>query len=243
MLLGTTQKIIKLLAQASEKNLIYPQLGIATMQTKVAAMIGILVLAVGMSGLAIFPSIISQPSDLQATETGHMLGHVTLIHKDSKGNIVQYLQGDNVVVNHGDDCAIAFLIAGTTPSSNQCGTVAAGFADIGLGNSTTAAAKTDVKLGAEISSNVGNCCGLGRAAATTTTFTQSAANGNNGGKVVLSKTFTSTVTNAVGIAISEAGLFNSTIQAAFPMTAHQVFPTLTLANGDTLAVTWTITLN
>jgi hypothetical protein len=208
-------------------------------------MTGIIVLAVGMSGLAIFPSIISQPSqDLQTTETGHMLGHVTLVHKDSRGNIVQYLQGDNIIVNHGDDCALQGVINGTSTATTGkiCGTTAVGFFNMGLGNSTTAAAKTDTKLGTEMSSAVGTCCGLGRAAGTTV-YTASASNSNNGAKVVLTHTFTSTVVNVSGIAISEAGLFNSTTQGAVPMTAHQVFPTITLANLDTLGITWTITLN
>jgi hypothetical protein len=213
------------------------------MQTKVVALAGIIVLAAGISGMSIFSSIgshLSQDSQ-PITLTGHMLGHVTLIHKDSSGNIVQYFQGDNVIVNRGDDCALNYLVAGTA-AGTICGTVAAGFLNIGLGNLTTAAAKTDLKLGAEISSNVGTCCGLARAASATA-FTSSAANGNNGAKIVLTKTFTSTVTNAAGITISEAGVFNSTTQGAVPMAAHQVFPTITLANLDTLAVTWTITLN
>jgi hypothetical protein len=208
------------------------------MNLKLAIMCTIALAAIVPTSYLLTSSGVQNP---QATDRAYMLGHLYIVHKDPSGRIVNYIQTDNVIVNRGDDCALNFLIAGTA-AGTICGTAGAGFVDFALGNSTTAAAKTDLKLGAEISSNVGTCCGLGRAAATPT-FTASASNSNNGAKVSLAHTFTSGVTNAAGITISEAGLFNSTTQGAIPMTAHQVFGTITLANGDTLAVTWAITIN
>lgn len=216
------------------------------MQIKLAALASLIVLAAGISGALMFFLGSVQPSQISSTtETGHMLGHVTLVHKDSSGNVLQYIQADNVIINHGDDCALQAIINGTTTTATGkiCGTVGAGFKVIGLGNTTLAggassAAKADTTLGREIQSGIPS---LQRANATSTTYTMSALNSNNGAKVVLVKTFTST--NAGAIVVNEAGLFNSTANGAVPMAAKQAFTNISLANTDTLTITWTITLS
>ena len=56
-------------------------------------------------------AVMTAPS---ATNTGlAVLGHVESIHRDSEGNIVGYYQNDNAIVNQGSDCA-AELLFGTT---------------------------------------------------------------------------------------------------------------------------------
>ena len=67
----------------------------------------------------------------QSAEPVGILGHVEYKVHDASGNIVQYKQGDNVVVNDGEDCVAEYVFGVGTACSQS--TV---FDYIGIGNST-----------------------------------------------------------------------------------------------------------
>ncbi|SRR5579885_556596 len=195
-----------------------------------------IVLSVGILGVYGFtsiPSTLKAQSDTQNVGAVPMLGHVTLTVTDPQGHIVAYHQGDNVVVNQAEDCLSAKIFGIASPQCSVSG-ASANYNVIGIGNATgPTAAKTDTGLAHEITSG-----GLGRVTATTQTETDA----TSGAPVqdVLQAQFT----NSQGAnTVTEAGLFNSTsVSSTKGMFAHQTFSGITLNNGDSLTVKWTVTM-
>ena len=96
-----------------------------------------------------------------------------------------------------------------------------------------------VKMGAEL---VGN--DLDRATATTKTWTNGTG-GTTTTKIALAKTFTNLAAGSTDV--TESALFNSTANGSAAalsngMLAHQTFGIVTIANGDSITVTWTFTV-
>lgn len=185
------------------------------------------------------------------TQTGmaeaYMTGHVETVVRDSDGNIKEYRQSDNVIVNTGENCVAKLLFQddgagaglGSGTGTSACiGSLNQPWTSIVLGNDTTAASGTQTGLGVEHRGN-----SLVRAKATTITFTNSTtASGASTDRsiVTLAKTFTN---NSGGSnTVSESGLFNSTTVGAGGMFARQQFSAITLSSGDSLTVTWTINI-
>ena len=77
---------------------------------------------------------------------------------------------------------------------------------------------------------------LVRALATTKTWTN--GTGGTDTEIVLAKTFTS----GTAATITESGLFNSTAIGSGGMLSHRTFSAVTLADGDSITVTWTFTV-
>ncbi len=192
----------------------------------IALSVGIL----GIYGLSSLPSTLKVQSDTQTTGAVPMLGHVTLTVTDPKGNILAYHQGDNIVVNDGENC-LSKKVFGI--SSNSCPTGGASYNVIGIGNGTQSATKTVTGLNTEETGNTS----LRRATATTQTVTDA----TSGAPVtdVLQVTFTN---GGSSNTVSEAGLFNSTTVSARGMFAYQTFTGIPLSNGDSLTVKWTVTM-
>ena len=134
------------------------------------------------------------------------------------GNEVYHWEDHNLITNGGKD-----FIAQQIGATSGLGTNGANY--IALTNDATAPAATDTTLASEIATN-----GLTRAqgayahTAGTNTFT-------------ITKTFTATATQSA----QKAGLF--TASSVGTMLAETAFTSVTLNNGDTLTITWTITLN
>ena len=204
--------------------------------------------------------------------TGFLMGHLEIEARNADGEITAYRQTDNEVVDDGEQCILKMLFSvgetdgaangrGQYTSFNAadagaCSGILTGAWDvIAIGTGTDMCPQADgftmtkscadiadqdkiVKMGAEI---VGN--DLDRAVATTKTWT----NGTGGADttIALSKTFTN---DANGVtAVTESALFNSTANGspaalANGMLAHQTFQIVSIANGDSITVTWTFTV-
>ena len=110
------------------------------------------------------------------------------------------------------------------------------FTYIGVGTGASQESGDQVKLDTELAAD-----GLTRAAATTVTWTNSSgAEPGDSAQIVLAKTFTVTGTQT----IAEAGLFNDTSGNGDTdaMFARKAFNGVTVNNGDSLTVTWTINI-
>ena len=204
--------------------------------------------------------------------TGFLMGHLEIEARNADGEITAYRQTDNEVVDDGEQCILKMLFSvgetdgaangrGQYTSFNAadagaCSGILTGAWDvIAIGTGTDMCPQADgftmtktcadildqdkiVKMGAEL---VGN--DLDRAVATTKTWT----NGTGGADttIALSKTFTN---DANGVtAVTESALFNSTANGspaalANGMLAHQTFQIVSIANGDSITVTWTFTV-
>lgn len=180
-------------------------------------------------------SVINHENSESATSSdgAGLMGHITLIAYDPYGNIKQYVQTDNLVVDQGEACALR-AVTGSTSTPTDCGGTSVGsFNVIALGTGTVAANANDIALGAETTDS-----GLARTAATGNTVTND-PDGITGAKATLTKTFTR---GAIGgtTAVAEAGIFNSTGTTSDALLARQQFTAISLGNNDQLAITWDI---
>ena len=183
------------------------------------------------------------------TQSAYMVGHVTMTVTGPDGLIKSYYQGDNLILDNGENCAAKALFAiggedsGADFSAMGCGgALDEGFNYIALGNGSgnVDPVSTDKTLDTEITGN-----GLARTQGTVT-FGTNSSGANAAAIVTIENTFTAAGTStANGINIDESGLFNVTsgnldTEGVF---AIQAFPsTLNLNNDDSLTVEWQITI-
>ena len=198
--------------------------------------------------------------DFSGNESGfaaaQMLGHVTMIHTDADGNILSYQQSDNIIVDRGESCVLkqVFGIAANSdivPSdslTDDCGsgitTNPGVFEHIAIGNGTDLAVEGDIALASE-HNITGATHGLERTDAASTTKAYSTQ--TDSARVVLSAQFTNSYAAGLSYDVSESGIFNSTETAGASsvdpdtmMFARQTFTPITLDNGESLTVEWTV---
>ncbi len=204
------------------------------------AAIAVLSGAMGMSVTGTFSDLkITEYSPI-STSTGMLLGHVEIEARHADGELYDYRQLDNAVVDDGEQCILKMLFGSDGPRgrgeyASGAGTAACTGALTGawdviaIGTGTSAAVEADVKLGTESTTN-----GAARGTATTKTWGNLTAGIP---QIVMSKTFTATGGD-IG-AVTESGLFNSTTAGAQGMLARNVFSAVTLADGDSITITWT----
>ena len=173
-----------------------------------------------------------------APTTGMMMGHAIIEAHDSQGNLIAYRETDNQVVDRGEQCVLKMLFGGAGPEAagtTVCtGATTLPWTVIAIGTSSnTDNLETDYILLNETSTTDG----LSRGIATTQTWQN--GTGSTATQITLSKTFTN---GGSSHTIQESGLFNSTTVAGSGMLARQTFSGVTLANGDSITVTWTFSV-
>ena len=167
-------------------------------------------------------------------------GHITFLVTDQLGNINDYREIDNNIVDLGHDC-VSDLVFETNDAScdNQ-----PKFTSIGITNcdgttganndasATTCLATTDETLTGmdNATSQSGDVCG-----AATVTYTDAT------NVVRLSRTFAGTDTGFQS-PVRESGIFNA-CAAGFEMFSIQSFADVNVASSDNLTVNWDITLS
>ena len=205
-------------------------------QTKLA-LSAVMIVAVGLIGTNfVTGSEMTEQETFGANlDSSSVYGHITIIHSDPDGNILSYVQTDNLIANDGKDC-MAEMIFGNTDTGCDA-TSNTSFNTIGLFNgesfpvtmnatsltpvSASGLTLTDGGTGVTVSQNI---------AASGADYTDGA-----GSQTDIAKTFTALATQTV----NGAALYNDSEDAVL---AGQTFSSVTLNNLDTLAVTWTITL-
>lgn len=214
-------------------------------QSTIIALVAALAVTTGGLGLTFTGVFDEAPSKVasQNYASGFMMGHLQIETFDKDGNLKDYRQTDNAVVDDGEQC-ISKMLFGTTQASagrgeytgtSACtGALTGAWDVIAIGTDSTAAADTQVILLNETASSDG----LERGVATTKTWTN--GTGSTTTKIVMSKTFTSD--SPRDHTIQESGLFNSTTVAGSGMLARQTFSGVTLSDGDSITVTWTFTV-
>ena len=214
-------------------------------QSTIIALVAALAVTTGGLGLTFTGVFDEAPSKVasQNYASGFMMGHLQVETFDKDGNLKDYRQTDNAVVDDGEQC-ISKMLFGTTQASagrgeytgtSACtGSLTGAWDVIAIGTDSTAAADTQVILLNETATSKG----LERGVATTKTWTN--GTGSTTTKIVMSKTFTSD--SPRDHTIQESGLFNSTTVAGSGMLARQTFSGVTLSDGDSITVTWTFTV-
>jgi len=202
--------------------------------------------AISMNGFSAIPLVAASVSP----ESNTMMGHVEYILRDSDNNIKSYIQSDNMVVNRGDDCVMAYTFnPSNTAGIDNCTSNANGFRFIGIGNASATIAGTATTLTNTASTFASS--GVGGLMATKEDATVVFVASTDGGTVQIATetpfVFT-TGTNAT--TVQSAGLFDSlctqavgTCTAAYPANMFSVQTiSVVVAGGDSLSVTWTITV-
>jgi hypothetical protein len=202
-----------------------------------------LVLAIGLVAVAgLFGSTIfgvtgtKSGTEANTAATALMSGHVITTVTDANGNIKEYRQSDNIIVNRGEQCAAKLLFQGTVGAagSTVCtGANTAGYRVIAIGTGTNAAAEADVVL------QTARTDGTLAPRLASVTWTNSTGSPSVT-QVVLTATFTNNSGGAV--AIAESGLFNSTSVNNGGMFARQQFSAVNMNVNDQLTVTWTVNI-
>jgi len=154
-----------------------------------------------------------------ATEKTGLAGQVNMVLRDKYGYIKEERSGPNTVVNGGIG-EIVQLAAGTGGDA---------FTHIAIGTGTTTATVTDTTLEAEIDSNGG-----GRAASSVTAEEENTANDT----IQLASTWSSF---SGELSIAESGVFNDA--STGDMLCRQTFTALAVDDGDSLTITWRVTLD
>ncbi len=218
-------------------------------QTSVA-MFGIIfvaAMALGMVSISGF----SQPlfvasTDMKAENQMNMMGHITFTATDQDGNILSYIQTDNVIVNVGENCVAESIFNVTTTGADECagigtqtvpsaannGVADGGFTFIGIGTGSAG-------LGTEAQDDLALVTEDSRIKANSTSVVSSTGTGA-GSKAVVTLTgiFTATGTPT----INESGVFDSLGAGNNNMLARQTFTGIPLTAGDKLTVEWEVTI-
>jgi hypothetical protein len=213
-------------------------------QTTVA-MFGILfaaAMALGMVSVSGFSqSLFVASTDMKAVNQMDMLGHITLTATDQDGNILSYIQTDNIIVNVGENCVAESIFNVTTTGTDLCdgtgtqtggnGVADGGYNFIAIGTNSTTAGATNQTLGAgsEVS----------RIKANSTSVVSSTGSGA-GSKAVV--TLTGVFVASGTPTIQESGIFDKAVAADENMLARQTFTGIPLTSGDKLTVEWEITI-
>jgi len=207
-------------------------------QTKLA-LSAVMIVAVGLIGTNFVTG--SEMTELETfganLASGTVYGHVTVVHSDPDGNILSYIQTDNLVANNGKDC-MAEMIFGNTDTGCDA-TTNNFFNTVALFNGQTFPATQNATglLGVDVTAS-GLTITDGGTSVTVSENTAASGAGyvdGAGSQTDIAKTFTAGATQTV----DGAALFNDSEDAVL---AGQTFSSVTLNNLDTLAVTWTITL-
>ena len=154
-------------------------------------------------------------------ENTFLRGWFKIDHFDKEGNLIETVETPNAITNKGM-AEVAALI-GTDITST-----ATAFDYIAVGTGTTAATATDTTLEIEVTEN-----GLTRSAGTGTNTTDSVALD----QFSLVKSFSPTSSYAV----TESGVLNAA--STGELLCHQTFSAINVTNGDTLTITWKITVS
>ena len=206
------------------------------------ALTAVIVVAIGLTGFNLIDSSISQPSeDIEAMgEIGLFMGHITLVHKDPQGNILSYIQTDNIVSNEGKDCSLELIFG----ASGSCTAASATdkFDTIGLTNGQSFPHNTNATGSNGLNTGTNDLQGNGLDPAVGAIQNDVAAIGtgygasSTGGKIDVFKQFTAAIDT---LNVDGAILYNTAKDMLF---AAQTFSPVVLNTDDTLDVTWTITL-
>ena len=233
-------------------------------KTTIIGLVAAIAVLSGAMGLSVTSGGFSDSKIAQSTipATGFLMGQVMIEAHNEDGELIAYRLGDNEVVDGGEQCILKMLFAtsggltsgntdgrGEYASDDVCTGVLTGAWDvIAIGVGTVAvgdAAAHDLLSGLEVEcsavlqTKVTTCLAdsqLKRALATTKTWTN--GTGGTDTEIVLAKTFTS----STAATITESGLFNSTSIGSGGMLSHRTFSAVTLADGDSITVTWTFTV-
>lgn len=196
-------------------------------KTKLALLLGI----IATMSLGTMNTVAADTSE----RTGVAIGHVTLVLRDSDGEIKQYVQTDNVVTHEGLDCLVDTLF-GSGPTGTCTTTGNMNIIGLGIG---AAGGATAVGLTTPLASGCIAFADPGVVADAGTSTQAIQVEVIFGG---LTSSGADLAASECEATITEAGLFNTggAAVATNNMFSIQGFTGVAVAAADTLTVTWDI---
>jgi len=154
------------------------------------------------------------------SEGAQLAGFIKIDHFDNSGNLIESVETPNALMNLGF-AEVAGLFC-----SDQSGSHTA-FDYIAVGTGTTAATATQTELVTEETEN-----GLTRAASTGTLVTVTETDDT--------AQFVHSYSVSGSVAVTESAVLNAS--SVGTMLCRQTFSAINVADGDTLAITWKVTV-
>jgi len=183
-------------------------------------------------------------SDLSANESVYMIGHVEYTVRDADGQIKQYIQGDNEIVEVGKDCSAQSIFDPTDTSA--CFNSGNGFQYIAIGNGTQTIGSGLTQLfdtdgTTEGCAGTGDACEMDRKVGAVSIDTS----GTDTEVSITNSADPFTFNHGGSIDVTESGLFDDdTLDFATDnLFSIRSISGISVTSADTLSVTWTITLS
>ena len=159
-----------------------------------------------------------------------IVGHVTMVLYDNEsGEIKQYRQSDNLVVNDGLETILDYIFGDTLLGSS-------GF------NGVSETTVSHMALGNKVSPPIANATATALDAEVTACARVAIAGSPSGLTATLTATFDAVADNDCAVTVSELGLFTESVAGANDQlfAKQSTFTPITLTTADSLAVTWTV---
>ena len=207
-------------------------------QTKLA-LSAVMIVAVGLIGTNFVTGLeMTDQEKINAYEdSSPIYGHITIVHSDPDGNVLAYIQTDNVVTDDGLNC-LAERAFGAGDSTCDGGSSTDLFNEIGLFDESETFAAGDV-FDTNALVTDGDADGLGIGSADSVKEDTGSNGATNGVITDIVKTFTAGPGTVTNFDVDGAGLFNAAGDVLF---AAQSFNLVSLNTDDTLTITWSIEL-
>jgi len=194
----------------------------------------VLAVAVGFistNAISATPFLMAE-NEFSPNESAYMIGHVEYTVRGADGQVKQYAQGDNLIVEKGKDCAAQIIFDNSSSTACTITSGTTGFNFIAIGNATGAIDGTETQL-----DSLGADGEIDRTSGTVTIDTS----GSNTIATITTATpfaFTSISSTTV----EQSGLFDDGTPVNGNMFAMRDDLGILVTSADTLTVTWKITL-
>ena len=171
-------------------------------------------------------------NEFSPNESAYMIGHVEYTVRGTDGQVKQYVQGDNLIVQRGKDCAAQMIFDNSSSTACTITSGTTGFNFIAIGNATGAVSGDELQL--DTGTSVGE---IDRTPGTVTidiTGTDTIA--------TITTTTPFAFTSISSTTVQQSGLFDDGTPVSGNMFAMRDALAIPVTSADTLAVTWKITL-
>ena len=180
-------------------------------------------------------------NEFSPNESAYMIGHVEYTVRGADGEVKQYAQGDNMIVEKGKDCAAQMIFDNLASSACTIPIGTSGFNFIAIGNATGAVSGNELQLddntGPLGCAGTGDTCEIKRTAGTVT-FDISGTD-----TIASIKTTTPFAFKDISATtVQQSGLFDVGTPVSGNIFAMRDALAIPVTSADTLEVTWKITL-
>ena len=174
-------------------------------------------------------------NEFSPNESAYMIGHVEYTVRGDDGQVKQYVQGDNDIVQRGKDCAAQRIFNATDNTgigTSVCAFSGDGFNFIAIGNATGTIDGTETQLDSSGAD--------GEIDRTPGTVTIDTSGPNTIATITTATPFA--FTSISSTTVQQSGLFDDGTATSGNMFAMRNALAIPVTSADTLAVTWKITL-